>query len=237
MELITCATAAVRHPSGATGWVWFVNSATWGGGILNSGTTDLGTLVATLAALSKIPRDHPLHLTTDATAVRTTLTRYTTNGSRQDAPTGPHANIIEGLDRVYAGRDLSTGEPATADERALHRTAEKLAAATAMHYSTGQPIQSGPGWPTRPAPPGPDIPSAPCPDLSAPRQPVPTPRRTTAGPSTRTRPNTTGYVGWDDEPETIRRVTGTDTQPKAVLCDACNRPINPLTFECRGCSD
>lgn len=248
--------SALDNPNGPAGWAWVIDKQRWNSGGFPQASNQVAEMYAILMALREIPTDVPMIIQTDS--------RFTVNmmgdgkkpgwmhswkpkGAKTqwvkaDGKVPANLKLVIALDKALAARRAPTTIEWVKGHstHALNNAADKLCTRVTAAIRDGKEIPHGPGWSTgqKQVPKVAVQPSAPSRTFSAPPVPKvakkPAVRRTAVSvPRKRTVKEHVITSFYDEDaplmPEKPKRSV-------AVLCTACDRPINPLTMECGNCS-
>lgn len=238
LPTVTVATdgAALNNPHGPAGWGWFVNENCWAAGGFKKASNQAAEMFAVIAALRAVPRGYPVVVRTDSQFVINVATKWMRGWKKPDgtwakADGSEPANLklVKALDAALAGRKTQFVWVKGHSGDNMNEIADRICSAAANAVKNDQPVVSGPGWTG---------------DSSSPKialkgtrpegQPAKKPASRPAAPVERVR-----LSGGEGANARVRRVTATTPSSpdrgKPVMCPSCDRPMNPITFEC-GCS-
>lgn len=246
-NLVVAATdgSAINNPYGPAGWAWFVAEDCWAAGGFTKASNQVAELFAVLALLRAVPRDHPLLVRTDSQFTVNVATKWIRGWKAKGwkkADGEPPANLalVQDLDRALTGRTVRfewvrghNGDP-------MNELADRICTAASAAIGKGERVLAGPGWTGFKA--DPVIPRvAGARPVWAAAAPVAT-GRPAARPTSAAAPvpgRSPQQDGWGANAR-VRRVTAampsSPDRGKPVLCPACEKPMNPMTGECLGCS-
>lgn len=218
---ITVATdgSALRNPSGPGGWAWCVDRERWSAGAHPKASNQVMEMFAIYRALVDIPLDYDLVIQTDSAFCVNMIGRdgrsgwmksWKSNGwKKADKKAPANLLVVQKLDEAIMARrgKIKFEWVKGHNGHSLNGLADKLCTAASAAQDKNQPVKNGPGWRERVAPPASARAVAPA------RQPA------------------------IREPRERVLVTPPREFVEVNLCSSCERPINPLTQECAGCSD
>lgn len=250
--------SALENPNGPAGWAWVVDKQRWNSGGFPKASNQVAEMYAILMALREIPLDVPLVIQTDSRFCVNLLGdgskagwmhSWKPKGNRTqwvkgDGKVPANLKLVIALDKALSARRASTKIEWVKGHstHALNNIADKLCTRVTAAIRDGKEIPTGPGWkpgtgssvpvtpspaPVRKAAASRTLASPAVKRTASPKKSVPTKRRRA--------PQEYVITSFYDEDAPLMP-TPKQSKPVAVLCTACDRPINPLTMECGNCS-
>jgi len=241
-DLVVAATdgSAINNPNGPAGWAWFVSEQSWGSGGFPRASNQVAELFAVLALLRAVPADRPLLIRTDSQFTINSLTQWMPGWKRKgwrkaDGSAPANLSLLKELDLALAGRQVKFEWVKGHSGDRMNEIADRICGAASAAIRDGRPVAGGPGFtgtpdarpdvePARPSTGGQRVPQSQTLQRIAARQ------------------DAAKSQAWREADEdafilrTQRAATQRSKENAPVLCTACDTPINPLTFECLGCT-
>lgn len=207
--------SALNNPHGPAGWAWYISDQSWAAGAFRQASNQAAELFAVLALLRAVPKDLPVLVRSDSQFTINVCTKWMrgwkAKGWRKaDGAEPANLPLLQDLDKALAGRSVQFEWVRGHSGDRMNEIADKICTAASRSIAAHQEVLTGPGWTNPPL--------------------------TVVQPSQVLRPP--GSIGRGAAASTpLAPVVASTKAPKAVLCPSCDRPINPLTFECGGCSE
>lgn len=252
--------SALSNPNGPAGWAWVIDKQRWNSGGFPQASNQVAEMYAILMALREIPLDVPLTIQTDSRFSVNMLGdgskpgwmhSWKPKGTRTqwiktDGKVPANLKLVVALDKALAARKAPTKIEWVKGHstHALNNAADKLCTRVTAAIKDGKEIPHGPGWISsnsegitnqarKPVAGRSSMLPPPVPRVT--KKPVakPVTRRTAVAPKKRTPQEYVITSFYEEDGPLMPEKKKTSV---AVLCTACDRPINPLTMECGNCS-